>query len=58
MIVIPLQGASKCVDAAEWCQKEFNRDEWDLWMSDFRGQYTFEFERPEAAAWFALRWAE
>jgi hypothetical protein len=48
----------KCYEAAEWCEKEFEWEEWEMWMDNNWAQYTFEFKRPEAAAWFALRWAE
>ena len=58
MTLIKIKNSATCLKAVEWCQKEFKNSEWEMWMTDFRGRYTFKFKRPEAAAWFALRWAE
>lgn len=58
MIAIPITGTMKCYEAAEWCEKEFEWNEWEMWMDNNWAQYIFEFKSPEAAAWFALRWAE
>jgi hypothetical protein len=58
MTSIKLENPAKCFEAAQWCYKEFQENEWEMWMTDFRGRYTFEFSRPEAAVWFALRWTE
>ena len=58
MTSIRIKNSETCHNAIEWCQKEFQQNEWEMWITDFRGRYTFTFNRPEAAAWFALRWAE
>jgi hypothetical protein len=59
VIAIPLVGATKCYEAAEWCAKEFQPSEWEMWMTESSwSKYTFEFATPESAAWFALKWAE
>ena len=57
MVRIPLVGSDKCYEAAEWCEQHLNRTNWEMWMEHTWTRYTFEFQRSEDAAWFALKWA-
>jgi hypothetical protein len=58
MIKITIKGASTGYDAAEWCQHNLVKEDWDMWLENAWGDYLFEFKRPQDATIFGLKWLE
>lgn len=59
MIKLCLKGTETAHDAVDWCTKNIEKRQWDMWMSN-RGWdiYDFEFENQRDALLFSLVWSE
>lgn len=55
---VTIEGIEKTTDAAAWCKNNIN-NKWNIQVLDsnmFQGKYSFEFEDPLEASFFAIRW--
>lgn len=59
MIKFSLKGTETAHHAVEWCLKNFETTDWEMWMSN-RGWdiYDFEFTREHDATLFGIKWSE
>jgi hypothetical protein len=53
---VVINGVDRCLKASNWCNTHINKNEWDLYMADFRPVYTFSFNNTKQANWFRLKW--
>ena len=53
---VVINGVDRCNEASDWCKTHINKNDWNLYMTDFRPQYTFSFNSTEQANWFRLKW--
>ena len=56
MTEIIIKGASKAIRAGTWAEEHF-KSGWSLVLNDpFSGRFSFKFNNPKDAEFFALKW--